>query len=786
MPTEKLVVLKLDGDFERQGFRVTLEISVDGDRPFVEVSGSLPVATELVTQLNQWRQSYQSLGVPSRIMPQEIIYGGSVNRLDACRRVAYTLRDQFTQWLESVGFRNIDRRLREALSLQDVIRILIRTENRQLLQLPWHLWDFVERYPKAEIAFSALTSETRLVTRLTTEKVRVLAILGNSTDIDVAADRTLLESIPDASVTFLVEPQRQELNNHLWDQPWDILFFAGHSATQDTQGRIYINAQDSLTIEELKYGLRRAIAQGLQLAIFNSCDGLGLADELTQLNLPYLIVMREPVPDRVAQEFLKYFLTTFTQGESLYLSVRHARERLQGLESEFPCASWLPVMIQTSTTVPITWQALLSRPVDRQETASIATTTSRHLALPVRSPQHQLRFILLLSWVVTTVLLGLRFVGAFQFLELAAFDQFLRLRPTEKTDDRMVLITIDEADLRYQDRVGMVREGTSLSPQALEQLLTQLNRYQPAVIGLDIYRSSEQPLAKNHLQNPSLIAICTVGETDTTSVAAPAGLSFEQVGFANVPLDPDNVIRRQLLGAAPDDLCATDKAFSYQVARQYLASLGITATMVGETLQMEDALLPNLEPHTGGYHRVDLRGYDLLLNYRMSDSVAHTVSLSAVLNGSLGSELEALIHNRIVLIGTIARSYKDFHETPHGSMSGVVIQAHMVSQVVSHVLDNRPLLWWLPQWVDALWIWSWAMVGGILVLQGRSLHHRNSLITPYAVLASCGATGVLYGICFFSLLQGGWLPFIPAVLALGFTAYGVTLWRTQPHISSKS
>jgi CHASE2 domain-containing sensor protein len=784
VPTEKLVILKLDGNLEQQGFRATLEISIDGDssggettshRPSVEVNGFLPPASELVSQLNQWQQNYRTLGASTRITPQEIIYGGSVNRLDHCRQSAYSLRDYFTQWLESPGFRNIDRRLREVLNLQDVIRILIRTENYQLLQLPWHLWDVVERYPKAEIAFSALTSETALVTRSTIAKVRILAILGNSTGINIAADRALLEAIPDADVTFLVEPQHQELNDHLWDQHWDILFFAGHSTTQATQGRIFINPQDSLTLEELKYALRRAIAQGLQLAIFNSCDGLGLANELKQLNLPQLIVMREPVPDRVAQEFLKYFLNAFTQGESLYLSVRQARERLQGLESEFPCASWLPVMLQTSTTAPISWQTLLKSPPDIQQRAFVPT--NRAVDVPVRSPQHQLRFLILLSWVVTTVLLGLRFFGTFQFLELAAFDQLMRLRPPEEPDGRIVLITIDEADLRYQDDMGMQRDGASLSEQALEQLFTQLNRYQPAVIGLDLYRSNEQPLPEEHRQNPSLIAICAIGEMGTASVAPPTGLSSEQIGFANVPLDAGDMIRRQLLGMAPDDSCTTDQSFSYRIALHYLATVGIKATMPGETLYVGDVPFPNLESHTGGYHQSDLKGYDILLNYRVANPVVPTVSLSDVLTGSLNTQLEALVSDRIVLIGTVARSYKDFHETPYGTMPGIMVQTHMVSQVISHVLDNRPLLWCLPQWGDALWIWGWAFIGGVLVLRVRS---------PYGVLISCSAVGVLYGICFVSLLHGAWLPFVPAVLALGITAYGVTLWKPQPYISSQS
>jgi hypothetical protein len=122
-------------------------------------------------------------------------------------------------------------------------------------------------------------------------------------------------------------------------------------------GRIYINQRESLTIGELKHGLRTAIERGLQLAIFNSCDGLGLGKELENLQIPQAIVMREPVPDKVAQEFLKHFLKAFSTGKSLYLAVRIARERLaeEGLERELPGIMGLPVICQNPAATPLIW-----------------------------------------------------------------------------------------------------------------------------------------------------------------------------------------------------------------------------------------------------------------------------------------------------------------------------------------------------------------------------------------------------------------------------------------------
>jgi WD40 repeat protein/energy-coupling factor transporter ATP-binding protein EcfA2 len=69
--------------------------------------------------------------------------------------------------------------------------------------------------------------------------------------------------------------------------------------------------------------------------------------------------MREPVPNRVAQDFFKYFLLAFAQQRlPLYLAVQQARRKLQGVEDEFPGASWLPVVCLNPAVEPPTWLTL--------------------------------------------------------------------------------------------------------------------------------------------------------------------------------------------------------------------------------------------------------------------------------------------------------------------------------------------------------------------------------------------------------------------------------------------
>jgi energy-coupling factor transporter ATP-binding protein EcfA2 len=359
---KKLVVLKLDGSFHK-GFRVSLEIGEDGSLPDIELSDNelrLPGLSTLPNIYQEWSNSYRSLD-GYRIKPKkEQIFHVRFQSLKAeCHDKAEIIKQSLMTWLQADSFRLIKEQCLTQLTPGDEVRVIIRTTEPQLRKLPWHLWYLFESYPDAEVAFSSLSSQ-RFKRSEHRSNIRILIILGNSEGINVAVDEKLLKQYcQKAETVVLVEPTPAELNAHLWDDKgWDILFFSGHSRTESTKGRIFLNRTDSLTMEELRYGLQTAVRGGLQLAFFNSCDGLGIAAELESLYIPQIIVMREPVPDRVAHQFLKDFFKEFTTGKSLYQSVNIARKKLQGLEKDYPCASWLPVIVQNLLEMPPTWQSM--------------------------------------------------------------------------------------------------------------------------------------------------------------------------------------------------------------------------------------------------------------------------------------------------------------------------------------------------------------------------------------------------------------------------------------------
>ena len=781
----KRAVLRCDGSLE-QGFRVTLEIS-EGNAPvFTEATGGLPAALNLLERFNQWQQDYyQSLGVTRIALESIAVKTGTLTQIQTCRNSEQQLKVAVQSWLASPEFQPIERRLRETLMPQEPVEMLLRTTDHRLHRLPWHFWDFIDRYPQAELVVSS-PSERIVLPDLQTNQVRILAILGDRQGIDTEADQLAISALPNAEVIFLVEPTRQQVYERLWEEAWDLLFFAGHSKTEHQQGRLYLNATESLTLAELRFGLQRAIAKGLQLTIFNSCDGLGLAYELEQLHVPQSIVMREPVPDRVAQEFLKRFLSTFATGESLHTSVRQARESLQGLEGEFPAASWLPIVFQNPAVPSLTWQGLQGEPVTLVEPQSI---------VPTRPPKllSKIQWAIVASLAVTGCVMGTRYLGMLQTWELSAFDLLMRSRPVEKPDSRIAIITITEADLQAQTYDNEPRRG-SLSDRSLTKLLAKLNAARPLAIGLDIYRdypvSKSEPDLTKLLQTSkgnqtSIVGVCKVSEPETgdPGVAPPPELSPDSLGFSDVLLDPDRVVRRHYLALEPppSSLCAARYALSVQLALRYLATKNITLEYLqNEVWKLGKLTFAPLEVHSGGYQKFDSSGNQILLNYRATPTpldIAPRVTLKEVLDGRINSDL---FKDRIVLIGTTAPSFHDSLSIPYPtdrgeiqSIPGVVVQAQMVSQLIAAAIDGRPLIHSAPFWLDTILVWGVAVSGGLLVCIVRR--------PLYLGVAGAGVILIWSGTCLFLLQSGDWLPLLPATIALIGTGSITTLGHRRIH-----
>jgi CHASE2 domain-containing sensor protein len=122
-------------------------------------------------------------------------------------------------------------------------------------------------------------------------------------------------------------------------------------------------------------------------------------------------------------------------------------------------------------------------------------------------------------------------------------------------------------------------------------------------------------------------------------------------------------------------------------------------------------------PNSGGYVRTDDFGVQILLNYRSGRERFHSLSFKDINDIETGkgnpNVLRDTFGGRIVLIGVTAPSIKDSIDTsaianlqPPGKIYGVEFHAHVASQVVSAVLDGRPVLKTWSQGGEYLWIFS--------------------------------------------------------------------------------
>lgn len=374
------------------------------------------------------------------------------------------------------------------------------------------------------------------------------------------------------------------------------------------------------------------------------------------------------------------------------------------------------------------------------------------------------------GFVVIGVVLIARLSGSLQFLELVAFDNFLRLRPPEPPDQRIVIVGINEDDIRSV--------GTYPIPdREIAVLLKTLQKYKPAVIGFDIFRDlpvepgyAERVAAFRDIKN--LIAIEKVlPDRSGFAVNPPPELPAEQVGFADAVFDIDGYLRRSLLGT--HNLKGEYKfSLSLRLAEVYLATQEIyleNGIRDRDAMRFGSTELTRFRPDSGGYIREDAGGNQVLLNFRSGRKPFRILSLNDIKTGNFEP---SWIRDRIVIIGVTAPSAKDIVNSAAirginpGLVYGVEIQAHAVSQIVSAVLDERSLIKvWSDGW-EYLWIFAWGFLG---ISLGRIMR------SPLKSLLGLGTVSVtLVGVCYVLLIFGWWVPVVPAMLALVLNGAGLT------------
>ena len=396
------------------------------------------------------------------------------------------------------------------------------------------------------------------------------------------------------------------------------------------------------------------------------------------------------------------------------------------------------------------------------------------------------RRLLVVAPAVVVGLLLMRGTGLLQVWELSALDLCFRLRPVERADPRIVIVGITEEDLQ---EVGQ----WPIPDAVLADLLAKVKVQQPRAIGLDIYRDlpvdpGRQQLREVFLSTPNLIGIQkVVGDIHKGSIAPPPDLEkLGQVSANDFPWDADGKIRRAFLYL---DDAEQNIVFSlgFRLAQIYLKEEGISPRMKDDQIHIElgKATFAPFARHDGGYAGAEDSGYQIMINYRGPMGSFPVVSLTDVRSGKVPP---GFMRDRIVIIGSVAKSLKDFLLVPYSMelvgipepMTGVEVHAHVTSQIISAALEGRPLLKTWPDLLEWLWICIWAFVGGMMSFPRQQNDDLPTISLPQTAVLTAIAAGFLCFCAYIAFLLTWWIPSVPPLLALttaSIITTGYTLWE---------
>ncbi len=341
------VVLRINSGSFQDGYDIQAEIRHDRQILCTE-SGHLPPNLEIPQLYEEtFSTHYTEWGSRSNWGERVIIDGdGTIEYHRACINKAKKLEGLFQTWMKFANLGEIYGGIaREIPQSSHPLFILETPGNPEIQRLPWHNWEWLSKaYPGTEVVLSRKAFPVEIAQK----KLRILVILGSEENIDLKADWAALEDHfkPIAELLLLKQPDFHQLCDQI-RLGCDILFFAGHSNSDNKSGWIKINEHEIIDINDLIPELRIAISKGMKMVFMNSCSGLGIASQLAEINVPYVVAMREPIHNNVAAKFIEHCLASLAQGNSLTSAVSSTRIELRRLEKQYICASWMPIIFQS-------------------------------------------------------------------------------------------------------------------------------------------------------------------------------------------------------------------------------------------------------------------------------------------------------------------------------------------------------------------------------------------------------------------------------------------------------
>jgi CHASE2 domain-containing sensor protein len=733
----------------------------------------LPSNLDLEKKYKVWIDAYKKMSGD---------YRGNVSRdslqnnqsSELCLTASNNLIGSFNEWLDSNLNDRFKDEIRDSFNHDRENVLIIQTNNRELWELPWHQW-IKDRYHNTEVVFSHLDRQIEdRKSNVIQDIVRIISAQGNNKGIDCSSEKEILEKIskaPGTQVEFIEQETYDNLEHKVRYIQGSIFYYYGHSGTESKVWLNINNEDEKVSISQLAIAFKRS---GVKIAIFNSCDNLNIALELRQnrVSIPYLILMSKKVPNDVAKTFFDSFIKEYRDGASFYEAVRIAREDLEKFEDgRYPCATWLPIIVQANVKEDApTWNEL-----------SRYVSTKKRIGIGVG-----------IGTLATLTIALIRFFGLLQTPELFVFDWMMRSRPSEEIDKHILVIenkVINKDDKKYENT------NQSLPNKSLNELLVRIKKtgnYHIAV-GLDNFFNNKEKfdLTKhsqliNDIKDGELVVVCSNGEDGNSGEPAPKIASKDSIGFADIAKDgitSEQIVRRHWVeGSLNKPECETKLSLSYQLAGRF-ATTHSKGTSLVDLIESKKIISDRIGPYQG-YGIVG--GKQLFLNYRsfvLGTIPFKVADLDEMIDRSImdDDKFQKLIKDKVILIGTSVSKagslHKDEHQTPYGEMRGLYLQAHMTSQLINAIDNNRPLIWAYNVWIEFLIILGFSVSGGIIIAMVRDSSKESVCLGSAAFVLT--VVPLLSAPCL--LIHIGYLlPLLPIGLSLLSTEILVCLCLNHP------
>lgn len=449
---------------------------------------------ELTYQYEEWKQAYlkyyqQLRGRLEKLEQVKIEKDWRAILVQAEAR----LLDSFHYWLLGAKLTPIRREIARETLAEDCLRVevFLTCTPLELAKLPWETWEIgtdLGTPNKIRILRSPAGIACEPVVPLR-RKPRILVISGDDTGLNFEVEKKAVQSLFNKGAVEFVgwqqgEEDKEELKRKVVraiadKRGWDILFFFGHSNESNfLGGELSLAPRHSIFIREIEPALVQAKQHGLQFAFFNSCKGMDIADSLINLGFNQVAIMREPIHDRAARDFLIQFLRSLAAYKDVCTSMREACQFFNQQETRltYPSTHLIPSLFchpeaELFRLQQQSWKRWLPSPAEIVALSSI--------------------FILSVMYPLQDRLVDFRVMTQ-------AIYRHVTLQINLQESPQVLLVHIDNTSQQKDARLKSMKE---IDRTYLADLVDKLSEQKAKTIGIDYVLSSdaEQPLENSEI-----------------------------------------------------------------------------------------------------------------------------------------------------------------------------------------------------------------------------------------------------------------------------------------------